>query len=57
VKPGGLILMHDIRMQDVMDVYHQKIRDTKWVHFELTGYSEAIDSGRMAWGLGVIYVE
>lgn len=56
VKSGGLIIMHDIRMQDVMDAYHQFLVETGYVHFELGGYSESPYSGAMAWGLGVIYV-
>lgn len=57
VKKGGLILMHDIRMMDVCDAYHKFILSTRYEHFELTGYSEAPNSGAMAWGLGVVYVK
>lgn len=57
VKSGGLILMHDIRMQDVMDAYHSFLYDVGYLHFELSGVSQSPHSGGMAWGMGVMYVE
>lgn len=57
VKKGGVILMHDIRMLDVMEAYHQFLVKTGYPHFELGGHSEAPNSGGMAWGLGVVYVQ
>ena len=45
VKPGGRLVLHDIVMLDVSDVYHTFILRSGWQHFELNGQ----------WGLGVAY--